>query len=381
MRRQQRRSNAHGKVLTLMLAVLIICLVTGGVFAGLWYLNVYKPGELEREAADRILAMTGLGNPVKNVLDPRYHDADGDLVADPPADAKDEISPPVLTFCYVAVEDPERHRKAWEGFVAYLSKAVDRPVEYLAVTSSEDQVLALREGRLHVAGFNTGTVPIAVTCAGFVPVATLAGPDGKGTYRMELIVPVDSPIKAVSDLKGHELTLTETASNSGYRAPLALLKRDFGLLGGQDYKLRYSGGHEQSILGVAAKKYDAAAIANDIPPRLVARGQLQTSQYRVVYKSEAFPKAALGFAHNLKPELAAKVRKALLEYDWKGTPLAEFLAATSAADPTRFVPASYKDDWALVRQVDDSAGYKYEVKSAPAAATPPTTGPATRGAE
>ena len=39
-------------------------------------------------------------------MDPRYSDADGDLTADPSADAKDWLDPDVLIFAYTPVEDP-----------------------------------------------------------------------------------------------------------------------------------------------------------------------------------------------------------------------------------------------------------------------------------
>jgi phosphonate transport system substrate-binding protein len=41
---------------------------------------------------------------------------------------------------------------------------------------------------------------------------------------MEIIVPADSPIKTPADLKGKKVAFTEPTSNSGYKAPLAILK-------------------------------------------------------------------------------------------------------------------------------------------------------------
>src|SRR3546814_4698796 len=65
---------------------------------------------------------------------------------------------------------------------------------------------ALRSGRLHVAGVNTGSNPIAVACAGFVPFAMMAADDGSFGYEMEIIVPADSPIKSPEDLRSEEHT-------------------------------------------------------------------------------------------------------------------------------------------------------------------------------
>ena len=58
----------------------------------------------------------------------------------------------------------------------------------------------MRSGRLHVAGFNTGSNPIAVSCAGFVPFGMMAYKDGSFGYEMEIIVQADSPIQSASEI-------------------------------------------------------------------------------------------------------------------------------------------------------------------------------------
>src|SRR3546814_6441717 len=87
----------------------------------------------------------------------------------------------------------------------------------------------LRSGRLHVAGVNTGSNPIAVACAGFVPFAMMAANDGSYGYEMEIIVPADSAIQSPADIEGKALAFTAPTSNSGFKAPSALLLSEFGL--------------------------------------------------------------------------------------------------------------------------------------------------------
>src|SRR3546814_1522316 len=70
----------------------------------------------------------------------------------------------------------------------------------------------MRSGRLHVAGFNTGSNPIAVQCAGFVPFAMMAAADGSFGYEMEIIVQADGPIQSVADLKRSEEHTSELQS-------------------------------------------------------------------------------------------------------------------------------------------------------------------------
>ncbi|BBK30139.1 phosphonate transport system substrate-binding protein [Stella humosa] len=294
-------------------------------------------------------------------LDSRYCDRNDDMVADAPTDARRLLDPPTLIFAYTPVEDPEVYRKVWDGFLAHMAKVTGKRIQFFPVQSNAAQIEAMRAGRLHIAGFNSGANPIAVNCAGFVPFAMMASNNGDFGYEMELIVQADGPIKEVKDLKGRTLAFTAPTSNSGFKAPSALLKADFGLEADKDYKTAFSGKHDNSILGVANKDYDAAAIANSVKTRMVARKVVDGDKLRVIYKSESFPTTGYGHVYNLKPELAAKVREAFFTFPWEGSELLkEFVKSQPPAE--KFVEIQYKKDWAVIRKFDDLTGVKYECK-------------------
>jgi len=122
-----------------------------------------------------------------HALDPRYKDADGDLVADAPTDPKDWVDPATLIFAYTPVEDPAVYAKVWDGFLQHLAQVTGKRVQFFPVQSNAAQLEAMRAGRLHVAGFNTGSNPLAVNCAGFVPFAMMASKDNRYGYEMEII--------------------------------------------------------------------------------------------------------------------------------------------------------------------------------------------------
>ncbi|HVU86454.1 MAG TPA: phosphate/phosphite/phosphonate ABC transporter substrate-binding protein [Pirellulales bacterium] len=318
----------------------------------------YRAYESDAQAkGERMLLGTlGLGKPTKNRLNERFQDADADLVADAPKDAAQFVAPDTLYFSYVGGEDSDRQHATWQEFLAALATNIGKKVEYLDLASIKDQLDALRDGRLHIAGVNTGNVPAAVNQCGFVPVVTLG--DAKGTfgYTVKIIVPSSSTIKAVPDLRGKRLALTEPGSNSGYKAPLLLLMNDFDLLPQRDFEWVFTYGHDASIQGIASGKYQAAPTASDMLARAASRGEIDDSKYRVIYESERFPPAALGYVYNLAPELAEKVTHTFKAFDWAGTGLErEF----SPSGVTAFVPVRYKDDWALVRRIDDAMGAGY----------------------
>ena len=157
-------------------------------------------------------------------LDKAYCDRDGDLVADTPTDPKQLVNPSTLIFAYTPVEDPAVYTKVWDGFIKHMEKVTGKKVVFFPVQSNAAEIEAMRSGRLHIAGFNTGSNPIAVNCAGFVPFAIMAGKDGTFGYEMEIIVPADSAIKTPADIKGKKLAFTAPTSNSGFKAPSALLE-------------------------------------------------------------------------------------------------------------------------------------------------------------
>jgi phosphonate transport system substrate-binding protein len=341
-----------GRKRTNLLWLVLVALILVGGFAAFYYFtNVRKPlaenQELNQELVTRTVGLTD-ARPLK--LDERYIDADQDEIADPPTDPKALIDPPKLMFSYVATtDDPERYQDVFNEFMAHLSKATGKPVEYSVFKTPGHEIKAMREGHLHVAGFNTGNIPLAVNWAGFIPVCRLASPDDVSMYQMEIIVPADSPVQSIGDLRGHEITLTEPGSNSGFKAPLVLLCKDNKFRPVIDFRIRYSQGHAESILGIAEKRYEAAAVANDVLNRELAAGRIKKEQYRSIHKSQDFPTAGFGYVHSLKPELARKIKDAMFSFKWEGSKMANEFAASNQ---TKFVPVEYKKDWALVRRLD-----------------------------
>src|SRR6202045_2003328 len=282
---------------------------------------------------------------------------DGDLVADAPTDPKLWVNPSTLIFAYTPVEDPAVYAKGWDGFIDYLAKTTGKKVVFFPVQSNAAEIEAMRSGRLHIAGFNTGSNPIAVNCAGFVPFAIMGAQNGQFGYEMELIVPADSAIKTPADLKGKKVAFTSPTSNSGFKAPSAILKADFNLWADRDFTPVFSGKHDNSVIGVANKDYDAAAIANEVMFRMFERKVVDRAKIRSIYKSEPFPTTANGPAYNLDPRLIDQTKDAFFTYPWEGSALkAEF------KNEDRFLPITYQKDWSVIRKIDTATGVKYTCK-------------------
>jgi len=295
----------------------------------------------------------------RGTLDARFCDENGDLVADTPKDPKQWVDPSVLIFAYTPVEDPAVYAKVWDGFLKHMEKLTGKRVQFFPVQSNAAQIEAMRAGRLHIAGFNTGSNPLAVNCAGFVPFTMMARADNSFGYEMEIITFPGSGITKVDDIRGKSLAFTSETSNSGFKAPSALLKSEFKMEAGKDFKPAFSGKHDNSILGVANKDYPAASIANSVMKRMISRGVIKPEQIVSIYKSQTFPTTVFGHVYNLKPELAAKVKEAFMGFPWEGSALkAEFEKSGEA----KFIPITFKGHWEVVRKIDAANNVKYTCK-------------------
>lgn len=168
---------------------------------------------------------------------------------------------------------------------------------------------------------------------------------------MQLLVPAGSPIKDPAQIKGHKVTFTRPDSNSGCKVPLVLLKEKYNMLPERDYKWGFSLGHEDSIKSLPKKdlEIEVVAVASDILQRMVENKEVDPATFVSIYTSERFPPATIGYAYNLSPELRDGIRETLLKFNWKGTGLEKQFGPEGKE---KFVPVSYKDDWANTRRID-----------------------------
>jgi phosphonate transport system substrate-binding protein len=293
----------------------------------------------------------------RGTLDKAYCDRNGDLTADLPTDPKKIVNPPTLIFSYTPVEDPAVYQKVWDGFIKHLEKATGKKVVFFPVQSNAAQIEAMRSGRLHVAGVNAGGNALAVNCAGNVPFAMMASKDNSFGYEMEIIVPADSSNKTPADLKGKKIAFSDATSNSGFKAPTAILKAEFNLESKRDYEPAFSGKHDNTILGVVNKDYDAGAVANSVLNRMIDRKVFDKAKIRTIYKSQTFPTTSYGVVYNLDPKLVEKIKQAFFDFPWEGSAL-----AAEFKKEAKFIPVEFKKDWAVLRKIDEASGVKYTCK-------------------
>jgi len=287
-------------------------------------------------------------------LDPLYCDENRDLVADPPKDPAKLVSPDPLIFTYAPVEDPAVYEGAWADFLKHLEKVTGKKTKYFGLQNYAAQIEAMRSGRLHISAFSTGSVVYAVNLAGGVPFAIMRDAKGPSGYHLILITQAkNDKIKTIADLKGKRVAHVSQTSSSGHQAPVYFFSR-MGVVPGKDYQIVFSGKHDNSALGVVNGDYDAAAVADTVLERMVVRGVIKASDYKVIYTSPVFPTAGFLYPHNLEPKLVEKIKEAFTTFKLEGTSLGkEFKGRTG------FLPLNYQKDWESVIGILEANGVTF----------------------
>jgi len=316
--------------------------LSGPLFALVLALAAFAPSALAADACKS-----------RGELDTMFCDANGDMVADAPADSKKWKNPSTIVFTYTPVEDPAVYENVFKPFTTHLAKCLDKKVVFYQVQSNAAEIEAMRSGRLHVGGFSTGPTAFAVNLAGAVPFAVKGTAREFQGYNLIVVVKANSPYQKLADLKGKKVAHTSPSSNSGHLAPLALFPGQ-GLAPDKDYKIIFSGKHDQSVMGVNSGDYDAAAVASDVFHRMAERGQVKEADFRVIYRSQKFPTSSFAYAHDLDPKLVDRMLGCF--YDYRFPP--EMQKAFDGAD--RFFPINYKTTWEVVRAVARGSGQAFD---------------------
>jgi phosphonate transport system substrate-binding protein len=302
-----------------------------------------------RAGQDRLVAQHGLAPPGQKRLAPEYADKDGGLLADPPSEADKLLVPEKLVFAYYEGDDDDEEPVDWEAFRAHLQAGTGKEVVGQPYLNTADEVAAIKKGQIHVITLHAADTPYIVNNAGFVPFAVVGSASGASGNHLAIAVRPDSAIKKLSDLRGRKLTCTRPDSITGYRAAIAILSQDAGLRPGVDYGIHFSLGQKRSIRGLVDGEFDVVALPHDKLEDMLADSEIEKDDVRLVYESQVIPRRTIGHVFNLEPELAGRVREAVLSFR---KPAADGQAED--ADAMRFVPIDYKQDFAFARKIDDA---------------------------
>lgn len=156
-------------------------------------------------------------------------------------------------------ENAQDRASSNECYRAAIEKELGVPVKVFTPADYDGVIQGLLGGTLDMAWLGaSGYAKIYLTDANAVtPVLTKQNVDGSTGYYSFAFARKDSGITKLEDAKGKSFVFADPNSTSGYLVPAAEMTEAFGPLDQYFSELRFSGGHEQSIVAVA--NGDAAA--------------------------------------------------------------------------------------------------------------------------
>lgn len=188
----------------------------------------------------------------------------------------------------------------WNPILTHVSRKSGVPLELkLAKTAKEGNAIA-EQGKYDFLYTNHFFTPDRDRL-GYKVIARPAGPG----IRSQIVVPVDSPIKSLDDLKGKEVAFVTPDAFAGYWLPMdALLKAKV------DVKVIFTGNQEASSAQLKINKVAAAGVNSSVMARY---GRRESFEYVALWTSDIYQDLCVMANPKVPADKVAAVRAAFID--------------------------------------------------------------------
>jgi phosphonate transport system substrate-binding protein len=229
---------------------------------------------------------------------------------------------PKFRYGVQAVETQAAALTRYKGFGEYVKKKLGIELELFLSAEYAGVIQAIGAKQLEVMDMGAAGYAGAwlETNGGVEPLVVPTNNDGTIGYYAVAFVRADSPYKNFNDLKGKVWAWVEPNSSSGYIFPLVGFRK-MGIEPEKFFgKVVFSGGHEQSIIGVLDKAYDGAITwTNDVEKHtrgglhmMFSRGVLKKEDIRIIWVSDLIPNPVIAIRSDLPKEMKAELKAMFL---------------------------------------------------------------------
>lgn len=263
------------------------------------------------------------------------------------ADADWRKDYPVVTMASVTTETQGATLARFEPLAAYFQEKLGVEMKIQTASDYAGVVQALTSGHIELARLGASAYASGwIDSDGSIePLVVNAELDGALGYNSVLIVRADSPYQSLDDLKGKTLAWADANSTSGYLVPMVSL-RDKGVNPQEFFgKTVFSGGHEQSVIGVLNGTLDSAftwTSKGDNAGQLrmmMDRGMLKREDLRVVWESPLIPNPLYAIPGDLPDDMKRDLAEFFLTMHTERPELAE---AAAQGKTSGFVTATHE---------------------------------------
>ena len=205
-------------------------------------------------------------------------------------------------------EAPTELARKFKPLGDYLEKETGMKVEYTPVTDYAAVVEGLATNKIDMAwlgGFTFVQAKIR-TNGGATPIVQRAE---DAVFTSKFIVPADSPVKSLSELKGKTMAFGSPSSTSGHLMPRYFLMKE-GVDAGKDFKnVAFSGAHDATVAFVAGGKAEAGVLNASVMDKLLETKNPNALKVKVIATTPPY----FDYNWTLRPGLDAALTKKLTE--------------------------------------------------------------------
>lgn len=262
-----------------------------------------------------------------------------------PLQAQDKIR-----FAVTDVDGLESLQREFGPFKEALEKSTGMRVDFFPVFGRTAAVEAMNANQVDFV--LTGPAEYVVFNARLkaMPVVVWERPN----YRSSIVVPDESPIKSISDLKGKKISFGEIGSTSQHLGPATILA-DGGLAYGKDYEAVFL---KLNVATEAMLRNDIAAIGMNQTHLDRIKKAFPDKKFRTIGEGINLPNDLVIVSTKVSPDIVAKFRSAFRD---NGPIL--LAAITTTKENAKFVGGGFQyevqdRDYDLVRKMFVNVGVK-----------------------
>lgn len=228
--------------------------------------------------------------------------------------------PETLVFSFQKQKNPDELAAATKTVAEFLSSEIGKKVEVIVPTSYGTTVQGLISQKVHVAYMDSLPFVLASNETK-LQILAVEKRNGRTEYDSLVVVPKDSKIKSLEDLKNKKIAFSSQTSTSGFLFPYSRMVNDKviskpseldGFFGG----VIYAGGYDKALLAVANGQTDAAAFSDYAyeGPKADLYGSKEIREkVRVLTRTSGVPTHLIAASGTLSPKLQTKIQDALLK--------------------------------------------------------------------
>ena len=222
-----------------------------------------------------------------------------------------ESTAPALRIAIAAVISPKETFVLYKDLLDYISDKLEMPVQLIQRETYEEVNNLVKDNELDLAFVCSGAYVDGHDQFGMeLLVAPVAY--GEAVYHGYIIVPVNSKINSIEDLRGKRFAFTDPMSNTGKLSPTYILAQKNEDIESffSDYIFTYN--HDKSIEMVAHALVDGASIDGLIWEYMNSQDPTLTAQTKIINKSGPYGIPPIVIPSELDPQLKKTLRDIFL---------------------------------------------------------------------